>query len=504
MERYNLGRITGLSAYEIAVKNGFEGTEQEWLEYMKASDEQVKEAVNDYLEEHPEVAGGTAGAITGSGKPTTSTKGEVGQLYMNTDNGDMYKCVGIDGTTYTWELLVPPVEIDTENLVLTTPQELTADQMKQARANIGAVEGEVLIGKNLIDETKIVVGEVPASTGAIQTIGSFLRTDYILLKPGTYTYSNKNKSYNNFRYALYDINDKSFMKFVQKTVTFTITEECYAVLGDLSTTKEMQLEAGTSASDYEKYITGKVFYDVSDQVSQAYFKGKTILFDGDSITAGDGFTLEEQKTIIYPALVAQQLGMKLVNHAIGGSTAASKYPESENTKRPLVLRFNEYTENADIIFIAIGTNDWAYSYTDIGTMEDREDVSDGAGGNKATPYTFYGALHMICRGFLNKYPGKTIIFATPIKRRLQESNTDPNTLKKDKTLKQYGEIIKEVCDWYSIPVVDMYSECGITPFINEQRDLYFQETSGGTHPNAFGQLIMAKRVVGAIRNIVGM
>ena len=50
MERYDLGRIDGLSAYEIAVKNGFEGTEQEWLEYMKASDEQVKNAVNEYLE----------------------------------------------------------------------------------------------------------------------------------------------------------------------------------------------------------------------------------------------------------------------------------------------------------------------------------------------------------------------------------------------------------------------------------------------------------------------
>jgi len=33
----NLGRITGQSAYEVAVKNGFEGTEQEWLESLKAS-----------------------------------------------------------------------------------------------------------------------------------------------------------------------------------------------------------------------------------------------------------------------------------------------------------------------------------------------------------------------------------------------------------------------------------------------------------------------------------
>ena len=35
MASQNLGRITGLSAYEIAVKNGFEGTEQEWLDSLK-------------------------------------------------------------------------------------------------------------------------------------------------------------------------------------------------------------------------------------------------------------------------------------------------------------------------------------------------------------------------------------------------------------------------------------------------------------------------------------
>lgn len=34
MER-NLGRVQGLSAYEVAVKNSFEGTEQEWLASLK-------------------------------------------------------------------------------------------------------------------------------------------------------------------------------------------------------------------------------------------------------------------------------------------------------------------------------------------------------------------------------------------------------------------------------------------------------------------------------------
>ena len=31
MAQVNLGRVTGYSAYEVAVQNGFVGTEQEWL-----------------------------------------------------------------------------------------------------------------------------------------------------------------------------------------------------------------------------------------------------------------------------------------------------------------------------------------------------------------------------------------------------------------------------------------------------------------------------------------
>ena len=43
--------VNGLSAYEIAVKNGFEGTEQEWLESLKAtiSPEEVKLKINNTL-----------------------------------------------------------------------------------------------------------------------------------------------------------------------------------------------------------------------------------------------------------------------------------------------------------------------------------------------------------------------------------------------------------------------------------------------------------------------
>lgn len=93
-----------------------------------------------------------------------------------------------------------------------------------------------------------------------------------------------------------------------------------------------------------------------------------------------------------------------------------------------------------------------------------------------TPHTFYGALHKMCRGLLNKYPGKPVVFATPIKRRLSDSYKNP--------------------------------ESGITPFVEEQKALYFMErddgTFDGTHPNTAGHAALARRVTAGIRSIVGM
>lgn len=40
----------GLSAYEVAVKNGFKGTEQEWLDSLKAHYEDIPIVSSDFIQ----------------------------------------------------------------------------------------------------------------------------------------------------------------------------------------------------------------------------------------------------------------------------------------------------------------------------------------------------------------------------------------------------------------------------------------------------------------------
>jgi lysophospholipase L1-like esterase len=64
-----------------------------------------------------------------------------------------------------------------------------------------------------------------------------------------------------------------------------------------------------------------------------------------------------------------------------------------------------------------------------------------------------------------------------------------------KTLKDYANAIKEVAEFYGIPVIDLYSECLINPFIQSHKTAYFSG-SDGVHPNAKGHTIIARRVKG--------
>lgn len=41
-------------------------------------------------------------ATPGSGTPTTATEGAVGCLYMDTDTGNLYKCIAVADGAYTW------------------------------------------------------------------------------------------------------------------------------------------------------------------------------------------------------------------------------------------------------------------------------------------------------------------------------------------------------------------------------------------------------------------
>lgn len=187
------------------------------------------------------------------------------------------------------------------------------------------------------------------------------------------------------------------------------------------------------------------------------------------------------------------------NAAIGGCTIANfgGVGTPSKTRDPIVERYaTDLNASADICIVAAGTNDWWYSWADIGTDSDNETT------------TFKGALRVLCEGLMDIYGDKPIVFLTPIKR-----GDAGKKNKYGKTLEDYANAIIEVCQQYDIDVIDLYHTCPLDPSVPEQQALFFDGNlnvnegfeflyNDTTHPNVYGARVQARYVIEGLNPII--
>lgn len=345
--------------------------------------------------------------------------------------------------------------------------------------------------KNLFNKDSAIKDQVPwYNSGEMQDYEGFYGSDWMPVRPNTlYTRSPAHA-------ICFYGPQKNFISGVSSSAT-NGTERtpphCYYVRVAIRAEdlEEFQLEEGEEPTSYEPFyhrVLLKKEVITNDHTNP--WRNQKIIFQGDSITDPD---YNSSLAVRYPDYVARSLGAEEDNYALSGSTIAAQ-EEDPTARDPIVLRYEEMDDEAEMIIVAAGTNDWYYSATPLGDMESRD------------AYTFYGALHVLCLGLLKKYKYKNIVFLTPIMRRQSSFDTPSSTNANGKTLREYGDIIREVCRHYSIPVLDMYGESGLFPFDDELAVEYFneQEDEGVyyyTHPNANGQQMMGKRLVGFLKQL---
>ncbi len=208
-------------------------------------------------------------------------------------------------------------------------------------------------------------------------------------------------------------------------------------------------------------------------------------FLGDSITFGAWVSCQEN---IYHGVLKREAGLKEVrNYGINGTRMAKQLvlemDEASDyyfvDRHSFCERFSEM-EDADFVVVFGGTNDFGRSDAPFGSFSDR------------TPETFYGACHYLFSGLMRKYPGKPIVIMTPL-HRSDEFETKLNHAKGEThgELKEYVEIIREVAEFYSLPVLDLYAQSGLQPLVPENKELYFPD---GLHPNDAGQAVIARKL----------
>ena len=179
-----------------------------------------------------------------------------------------------------------------------------------------------------------------------------------------------------------------------------------------------------------------------DAPNNEMFEGLTYVAFGDSITYGADYTRNySQMDFPYPTLVAESLELSSVsNKAISGATLCTN-------DMNLVCMTNNilaYTEQADIISVMLGVNDYNRSLP-LGDIDDK------------TKDTVYGSLNLIAEHLTTTQEDAFIFFMTPYKCKVG-SRTYKDKNDAGYVLEDVSNAVKEVANKYNIPVLDMFNE----------------------------------------------
>lgn len=207
-------------------------------------------------------------------------------------------------------------------------------------------------------------------------------------------------------------------------------------------------------------------------------KGKIISFLGDSITEGVGASDRTEHR--YTDIIARKHKPKKVNnYGIGGTRFARQQVKKEPIDyQDFSLRSENLDKESDIIVVFGGTNDFAHGDAPIGTFEDR------------TPDTFYGACHTIMLNLINEHPTAQKVICTPLHRCTEDSPCSRGIV-----LRDFVNIIKEVAEYYALPVCDLWSISGIQPRVPIIKEMYCPD---GLHPNDAGYELLAEKIANFI------
>ena len=213
---------------------------------------------------------------------------------------------------------------------------------------------------------------------------------------------------------------------------------------------------------------------------------KKILFLGDSITEGCG-TSGREKT--FCSLIAEKYHACCMNYGIGGTRIArqSKPSAEERWDNDFCSRVSKMQRDADVIVIFGGTNDYGHGDAPIGSMKDR------------TPDTFYGALHTLYSTLIEKYIGTPIVVITPLHRTNEENPRGDGYKETDVgPLSLFVGIIRQVAEYYSLPVLDLYATSGLQPAVPAIKENYMPD---GLHPNDAGHAVLAEKIGKFLENL---
>lgn len=213
---------------------------------------------------------------------------------------------------------------------------------------------------------------------------------------------------------------------------------------------------------------------------QTRYFNKTWSVVGDSITE-----INEKTTKNYHEYISEMIGCKILNYGISGT--GWRNPSSPGGTNCIYNRINDVDVDSDIITVFAGTNDNA----EVGGVS----FVLGTFGDTDPTLSFYGAVDSVISQLISRFPTKQIAVLTPLPRNYADTTFGSTTQQK---MEQISDAIIQVCNKYSVPVLDLYRNSGFYPFNSA-----FNTNSmpDGLHPNEEGHLALSYKILAFLNSI---
>ena len=205
---------------------------------------------------------------------------------------------------------------------------------------------------------------------------------------------------------------------------------------------------------------------------------------GDSLTEGVGARTPDKA---FPEVLSRLTGAKVNNYGVAGSRITDITVDYTNPAS-FVDRMYSMEKTADLVIVFGGTNDFWFGDCPIGERTDSK------------PNTFYGALNTMLPYLKNAYPAAELVLMVPYQQSkdADETHSYQRSTYGDYgsgTFSQYRVAMLDRCQYYNIPVLDLYADYELNMADNrEALEMYGNYLCDGCHLNDAGYNLLARKL----------
>lgn len=163
-----------------------------------------------------------------------------------------------------------------------------------------------------------------------------------------------------------------------------------------------------------------------------------------------------QSESVYWLKISQKYNMEVDKQAKSGASTSNGHGTATQVEN--------LNGNFDLITVWIGTNDAQQEATDANSFKTN--------------------IEALIRRIYERFPTTKLFFITPL---ANQKTTDPQEQSLEKGVILYVNAIKEVCNRYSIPVLDMYANSNLNPHVGQINNTFYANADK-CHMNSKGYL----------------